>query len=430
MATNPIRKEESKWTPKSIFDINLGDIPIPLESIFSQGGDGVNVDEAKESLETGSSSFFKNFLSNAVNKVAEAFSPDGDKHHIIEEAVTEQIGPTYNAIEEAQKTQKELADQVAESMATQETILAESQDVLAKAEEAAQSVEGVEDKLEEAQNELLAQGVRFDEEQVRVNRLIQDMIWNQQDITELIDIKAQRTYHWDRAELEYQPKSKVPGTSGTSLPFAEAPFFKIWMDKRTVFIATTKNWNGQIRVSINWSNGVIDDWAPDVSEGGDAFEFYGGGLAINVRSVAVEVQLDNLIRVSNFVDLKAANYDSREGYYPSPSIAPYDVHSEMTRFLGTFDGEYILRLKGPALCNYPVFVRYPAGYEETIDAYMLIPAGVHIPVDDERNRQAWYGAGSKKDPLMFRDDYYRGAGWQDVPEYDMAEDGHVVYIKA
>lgn len=428
MATNPIRKEESKWTPKSIFDINLGDIPIPLESIFSQGSDGVNVDEAKESLETGSSSFFKNFLSNAVNKVAEAFSPNGDKHHIIEEAVNEQIGPTYNAIEEAQKAQKELADQVAESVATQEAILAESQDVLAKAEEAAQSVEGVEDKLEQAQNALLAQGIRFDEEQVRVNRLVQEMIWSQQDITEFINIKAQRTYHWTREKLEFQPESVVPGTSGKSLSSAETPFFKIWVDKRTVFIATTKNWEGQIRVSINWSNGVIDDWAPEVIEGGGAFEFYGGGLAINVRSVAVEVQLEKLIRVSNFVDLKAANYDSHEGYYPSPSIAPYDDHSEMTRFFGTIDGEHILRLKGPALCNYPVFVRHPAGYEETIDGYTPIPAGVYIPVDDERNRQAWYGAGSEKPPLMFRDDYFRGAGGQDAAEY--YEDYYVTYIKA
>ena len=387
MSKNPISGDEGKWTPRSIFDIDLGNIPLPKRSIFSQGGDGVDVEKAQESLVQGSSSFFNNFF---------------DK---VQDSVTEQIGPTYDAIAETKRRQEELAEAMSESTAAQEAILEESQEVLAKAEEAAQSLEGVEAELEQAQNDLIAQGIRFDEEQSKINWLIQEMIWSQADLMDEVSIRSTKTYGWLYSEISSNPKEPIPGQTRPSWPTVETPYFTLWCEgDRGLYIATVPGWGGEMRLLVNWDNGKIDLWSPSVPLTGMVYYFEGGSLGMNIRSFSVDVLANQRNRSVVLVppDAIPNGYDQIPEGAPENSMAIPDwSEKDLVREIKYINGQQIIRFKAPAVCNFPVYVMEGWGEERTIETGEVIPAGAWVIASHEKNWESWMGPTSNGEFVTF-----------------------------
>lgn len=387
MSKNPISGDEEKWTPRSIFDIDLGNIPLPKRSIFSQGGDGVDVEKAQESLAQGSSSFFNNFF---------------DK---VQDSVAEQIGPTYDAIAETKRRQEELAEAMGESTSAQETILEESREILTRAEEAAQSLEGVEAELEQAQNDLIAQGIRFDEEQSKINWLIQEMIWSQADLMDEISIRSTKTYGWLYSEIASNPKMNIPGQTRPSWPVVETPYFRLWCEgERELYIATVPRWGGKMRLLINWDSGKIDLWSPDVPLTGMVYYFRGGSAGMNIRSFSVDVSANQRNRSVVLVppDTIPNGYDQIPEGAPEHSMAIPDwSEKDLVREIKYMNGQQIIRFKAPAISNFSTLIMEGWGEERTIEAGEVIPAGAWVIASHEQNWETWMGASSNGEFITF-----------------------------
>lgn len=244
--------------------------------------------------------------------------------------------------------------------------------------------------LDKAQNDAIAGlnkanelSLQFQEEQVKVNRLVQQQLWMHQDMIELVDIRSQKTWGffvdysnatnkpcpyytgtttetkrvWNPDKKVYEDVQVTTNNSDIPIMYWETPYFELWRDKLDIFLACRGAWVGEVRVTVNWDKGQADDWVIKLEEGGQrAFLIRGGAIHIFHRHISVEVGPRSLMR-------KVQLWSKGNGW------EGVQDPNGLVRTKITSPGMERIRLKNAVTANRGVYVRDEA------DNKLLVPAG-------------------------------------------------------
>lgn len=274
-----------------------------------------------------------------------------------------------------------------------------------------EQVDKAQDKALESLGESAELGKKFEQEQRKTNRLIQQQLWSHRDMIELVDIRTPKTFGWGTKEGTY---SKVYAAEGRSSPFGPfgyyntTAYFEIWETSNTVYVACRGTWSGQLRAAINWDNGAIDDWTVDVEKKARVFAFTGGAAHIDKRYITVTVFPRSLNR-----EARVSCYPGGGKQYLNLSVDPERPRQYFSRFDDTNilireQKESELRLKNTVTCNRSVFWRDENNKRreikpgEPISGVSLYPEDQDIP-----GNGAWFTFTEVDDP---------GAGEYTVPD--------------
>lgn len=197
----------------------------------------------------------------------------------------------------------------------------------------------------------------FNTEQKRINDLVQQQLWNHQDMIEQLDIRAPKT----AGRKMYEGPRESVSYTGAMGYHTTHPYFEIWAyGNKTVVAAMRGSWVGQYEVNINWDNGAIDRWTVDVTDTKRVFKFTGGAPHINIRFITSTVFPRSLCRKATV---------SRYGN----TISPQDV-VDPEGLVRAISGTRI-RLKNRATCNTKVYYKDDQGKTVTISPGRVIPSG-------------------------------------------------------
>ena len=201
--------------------------------------------------------------------------------------------------------------------------------------------------IDEAQNNAIsalsnasALQSQFDAEQTKTNKMVQFQLWNHQDLIELLDIRAPKTYGgfvdtWGSTSCPY-----INGGSG-SYPSMTTPYFTVWVNGDSTYLACKGYWIGDIKTTINWTNGALDEYVKPVEKNGSrGWRFRGGNGFIGQRHISVEVTIRSLNRVAGLTL-------SAEG--------AWSIFSDMNRLV-RYTNPTTIRLKNAVTCSLDVVV--------------------------------------------------------------------------
>lgn len=195
---------------------------------------------------------------------------------------------------------------------------------------------------------------RFVAEQKKFNRLSQNALWSHQDMIELLDIRSPKVYGWTPTSGGRVERRLTTGLVGYAW---ETPY--IWFSQATekrCYLSCRGRWVGKVTVSINWTNGAVDEWTINVSETKRAWCFDGGASHIGMRSYTVVVYPRSLMRDAE-VGLRsgAKNPKKLSGDLSRPS---YEWHDQWDKngLVRVCEPDQF-RLKNTVVCDRDVWVR-------------------------------------------------------------------------
>lgn len=231
-------------------------------------------------------------------------------------------------------------------------------------------------EVDELQNKALEQSEKFQIEQERINRLVQEQLWNHQDTMEFLDIRAPKTYGYEvAANIWTTERNPYQSVFPVKVNSRNSPFITVLVETgrqyRTCYVVCKGNWTGSFEVRINWTNGAVDVWNHDVPTGNArVFKFHGGNSAIGIRNISITVTPQCLYR----------SVETRP-----TSTGGVHYSGDESLFRGIYESvNWAFRLSAPAVCNQDVEVLDYNGEWRKHDRDILI-AGQTIRMPD-RNK--------------------------------------------
>lgn len=303
---------------------------------------------------------FVGAIAGLVSGIANAITGDGGAQFTeISGAVNTRLGPIDTMITESADRHQALAEQV-ESNSTEQATINQS----------------IRDEHQRRWNEL----------QVETNTLVQEQLWQHQDMIELLDIRATKTYGW--AQDKFPSTGTCPWADNTSTvyPYASTPYIEVWSTSSTTYVACRGSWVGSYEITVNWDNGAVDNWVHTItSDGSRVGRFTGGSTFISKRHVTVKVYPRSLRRTANMTT-------SADGTYW------YEYNNPPTDLVRYHSGE-VLRLRNAATCGWDVVIQNEEGVLETIPAGSVIPA-TELRSSEQPRRNAIYWFTEIDDPSV------------------------------
>lgn len=230
--------------------------------------------------------------------------------------------------------------------------------------------------IDELQNKAIEQSQKFQIEQEKINRLVQEQLWNHQDTMEFLDIRAPKTYGYEvAANIWTTERNPYQSVFPVKVNSRNSPFITVLVETgrqyRTCYVVCKGNWTGSFEVRINWTNGAVDVWNHDVPTGNArVFKFHGGNSAIGIRNISITVTPQCLYR----------SVETRP-----TSTGGVHYSGDESLFRGIYESvNWAFRLSAPAVCNQDVEVLDYNGEWRKHDRDILI-AGQTIRMPD-RNK--------------------------------------------
>ena len=290
------------------------------------------MEQGKSPFQQAAENFF-GAIGGLISGIAKAITGNGGAQFSeISTAVETRLGPIDTMITESAERHQDLAEQV-EQNSTEQAAINQSIQV-------------------EHQR-------RWNELQGETNHLVQEQLWQHQDMIELLDIRAPKTYGF---QGESSNKMVCP-YSGLNNPtsYWSTPYVEVWAFDYRVFVACRGDWVGSYEVSINWSNGAIDNYVHKIDRGGTRVgQFDGGASHISRRHITVTVNPRSLMRQAKMT-VNAAGTEWYEYQNPPTDLVRY------------CSGD-VLRLRNAATCGWDVVIQNEEGVLETIPQGQTIPA--------------------------------------------------------
>lgn len=290
--------------------------------------------QAKSPFQQALEAFFGT-IGGLISGIANAITGGGGAQFSeISTAVETRLGPINTMITESADRHEALAEQVDLNTAEQDTIN--------------QSI------MDEHQR-------RWNELQGETNHLVQEQLWQHQDMIELLDIRAPKTYGWESGRFPGAAPCPWADNPSTNHSYASTPYIEVWSTSSTTYVACRGDWVGSYEITVNWDNGAVDNWVHTITRGGSRVgKFTGGAVLINKRHVTVTVYPRSLMRKA---EMTVHSYG--HAWYKH-QLPPTD--------LIRYSSGDILRLRNAATCTSDVVIQNEEGVLETIPAGDTIPA--------------------------------------------------------
>lgn len=313
--------------------------------------------QAKSPFQQALEAFF-GAIGGLISGIANAITGGGGAQFSeIAAAVETRLGPINTMITESADRHQELADQVEANTTEQATIN-----------------QSIQDEHQRRWNEL----------QGETNHLVQEQLWQHQDMIELLDIRAPKTYGWIHGQF---PESKpCPWENNTSYQYASTPYIEVWSLGDYTYVACRGDWVGSYEITVNWDNGAVDNWVHTITRGGARVgRFTGGAAHISKRHVSVKVYPRSLMRTA----LMTVNAAGTEWYeYDNPP-------TDLVRY---YSGD-VLRLRNAATSTSHVVIQNEEGVLETIPPGQTIPA-TELRASEQLNKNFVYRFTEIDDPSV------------------------------
>lgn len=306
----------------------------------------------------GALSAFGNAIGGLISGIAQAITGGGGAQFTeISAAVETRLGPIDTAITESGKRHEELADEVKNNSEEQVAINQE-----------------IRDETQQKWNAL----------QTETNHLVQEQLWQHQDMLELLDVRAPKTYGFQGVSPTRAVCPYAVSTSPTS--YWSTPYIEVWAFDTVVYVAARGDWVGAYEISINWSNGAIDNYVHTINRGWKRVGRYNGGAAhITRRHITITVSPRSLLRRG----VMTVNLEGTEWYeYDNPP-------TDLVRY---YSGD-VLRLRNAATCTSDVVIQNEEGVLETIPAGDTIPA-TELRASEQPNKNWVYRFTEMDDPSV------------------------------
>ena len=303
---------------------------------------------------------FVGAIAGLVSGIANAITGDGGAQFTeISGAVESRLGPINTMISESADRHEDLAEQV-ESNSTEQATINQS----------------IRDEHQRRWNEL----------QGETNHLVQEQLWQHQDMIELLDIRAPKTYGW--SENNFPASGPCPWANDPSknYPWAVTPYVEVWSTPNNTYVACRGDWVGSYEVTVNWDNGAVDNWVHTITKGGNRVGLFSGGAThINKRHVSVKVYPRSLMRRA----VMTVNQAGTEWYeYDNPP-------TDLVRY---YSGD-VLRLRNAATCRSDVVIQDEEGVLVTIPKGETIPA-TELRASEQLNKNFVYSFTEIDDPAV------------------------------
>ena len=278
---------------------------------------------------------FVGLIGGLISGIANAITGNGGAQFTeISSAVTTRLGPINTMITESADRHQALAEQVETNSTEQATIN-----------------QSIQDEHQRRWNEL----------QGETNHLVQEQLWQHQDMIELLDIRAPKTYGWAQDKFPGNQPNPWGTDPSVSYPYASTPYIEIWSTPNNTYVACRGDWVGSYEITVNWDNGAVDNWVHTITAGGNRVGWFTGGAShINKRHVTVKVYPRSLRRKAQMTTNGAGT-------------EWYEYNNPVTDLVRYYSGE-VLRLRNAATCGWPVVIQNEEGVLETIPAGSVIPA--------------------------------------------------------
>ena len=165
--------------------------------------------------------------------------------------------------------------------------------------------------VDEAQNKAIEANTAFAKQQIELNTLFQEQLWAQLDMIEQLELQSPRVYHQnvDDGKLISNIPSWVGWSTAREYKNTFINFYHRYSDTKMVAWQATGKWEGQVRVTMTWSNGATDVWVytvykdrivrGDSSWTGRTFFNSGGAALIYHKNTTFEVYPKHLGRWFN-----------------------------------------------------------------------------------------------------------------------------------
>lgn len=253
--------------------------------------------------------------------IAKAIRGEGAAVNEITGAVNDRLGPLDNAITESGDKILELSGKIDAQGEVQNSLVEQQQDLNVVAQDAlgrAQLLIGPDGKPVGDYHQLHLDATKantvaakasadFQVAQLRINDMVQEQIWTHQDMIELLDIRAPKSWGYRYGQFDGGVWEVCPwrfSSSGQPETYwkYDSPYFTMyarnWNDFGDVFIGFKGSWEGTFDIEINWTNGAIDNWSRPVenTKGYRVWAFRGGAVHINMRSIQVTIFPSSLNR--------------------------------------------------------------------------------------------------------------------------------------
>ena len=219
---------------------------------------------------------------------------------------------------------------------------------------------------------------KFKAEQRKQNALNNSQLMIHKDLLELLDIRTPKVMGWPAGEgTPGQVVTNNPYSKYGAAPHVAHSYFETWEYEKELYVACRGQWVGQIRVSINWDNGAIDDWSVHVKENERIFCFVGGATHIKKRYITVTVYPRSLMRTCT-VSIRKGNPSPKLGVGGRNQLWDTYNYKDINRLIRVKEMN-LLRLKNTVTCNRNVVVTTPSGGKRTIKAGEPIDAADLYP---------------------------------------------------
>lgn len=231
-------------------------------------------------------------------------------------------------------------------------------------------------QVDDAQNKAIEANTAFSKQQKNLNDLFQEQLWAQLDMIEQLELQSPRVYHQnvDDGPLISKIPSWVGWSSAREYKNTFINFYHRHSDTKMVAWQATGKWEGQVRVTMTWSNGATDVWVytvykdrivrGDSSWTGRTFFNSGGGALIYHKNTTFEVYPKHLGRWFNLYwkPEESSWYTSatdldRRGVEGAPSFIRWDGANSSV--------DPGLRLSASFTCDQPLTLVDMAGKETT-----------------------------------------------------------------
>lgn len=215
-------------------------------------------------------------------------------------------------------------------------------------------------EVDELQNKALEQSEKFQIGQEKINRLVQEQLWNHQDTMEFLDIRAPKTYGyemskkiWTKVTNPYSWYNQYYNNEGYRKVerdgyrnSSNSPFVTVFTNtdfKKDCWVTCKGKWTGSFEIKINWTNGAVDVWNVDVGkDGARVFKFSGGNASIKIRNISVTVVTTCLNRV---MSIKLASFNK------VGDAGTFKGDASLFRGVVKTDRPNSFRLKAPVSCD-------------------------------------------------------------------------------
>ena len=199
----------------------------------------------------------------------------------------------------------------------------------------------------------------FQKQQTLVNELVQEQLWQHQDMIELLDIRAAK---------QYGTPSMVGYKVTTTTPY----FTAVNTDANVVRVECYGDWVGTIRVTANTDAGLVDDYVCEVTPTVRKFKIT-GGRRVQFRSAVYQVFVTSLRRKVTF-DLARNTVTDYDGLVRSVTHINGTVE-EATTPSKTYTSVKEFRLKNGTTADNTSFTYYTrTGAERKLGKGGILPA--------------------------------------------------------